>query len=599
MSRPINIYEQKYLKYKTKYLELQSKINQSGGNLKTSKNSFFNKFFKNKDVIYRLLESDKYLDNILTSKSIELPWEFETDFEEFKANPVLNEIFDIIVDGVDDKFIDEYVKMYLNGQLGGPNSISNAPSYIDAQNQLKKIKHINQVQKLEIPATFDSLSSLEDFIYETTIKNYKQIMEEADKVNVQIVLDTPNVTIYYPKTEAGSKYYGKHTKWCTAATNDNSFFQYNNKGPLYIIIPKSDTQNKFQIHFESGELMNKQNKPVNAKDVSELLKDKEFDNWFNNIVANNITDGHLLINKWLPFFKEEYISLVKKLTFVNPPSETVFDFLNKLTNLEELDFGDKFNQPLGNFLDNMTSLRVLNFGQEFNQTLANSLDNIVYLQTLNFGRFFNNGDKPIGNAFDKLINLHEINFSFWFNNGKQPFGDCFNNLTELQKLNIGHFYNEPLGNSFMNLKKLKQLILGEYFDQTLGNSLDSLNNLQELRFGKFFNNGNQPLGNSLDNLTNLRELNFGDSFNQELAYSLDCLTNLRELNFGENFDNESLLLGNSLDNLINLQKLKFDILFNQPIIGFIDKLVNLEQITLSIYYKHPLPQKPNLKIIKV
>ena len=87
-------------------------------------------------------------------------WEFETDFEEFKANPVLNEIFDIIVDGVDDKFIDEYVKMYLNGQLGGPNSISNAPSYIDAQNQLKKIKHINQVQKLEIPATFDSLSSL-------------------------------------------------------------------------------------------------------------------------------------------------------------------------------------------------------------------------------------------------------------------------------------------------------------------------------------------------------------------------------------------------------------------------------------------------------
>ena len=109
-----NNYRQKYLKYKTKYLELQSKLNnQSGGNLKTAKNSFFNKIFKNKDVVYKLLESDKYLDDQLTSKSIELPWDFETDFEEFKKNPVLNEIFDIIVDGIDDKIIDEYINCLL------------------------------------------------------------------------------------------------------------------------------------------------------------------------------------------------------------------------------------------------------------------------------------------------------------------------------------------------------------------------------------------------------------------------------------------------------------------------------------------------------
>jgi phage-related protein len=514
--------------------------------------------------------------------------------------------------------------MYLNGKLGEPNSIENARRYIDAQVQLKKIKHSKQALKLEIPATFDSLTSLEDFIYETTINNYKQIMEEADQVNVDVVLDTPNVTIYHPKTETGAKYYGKHTKWCTAATNDNRFLLYNKKGPLYIIIPKSSPQNKFEIQFESVELRDKQNKPVDSQYLSELLKDKEFDHWFNNKVANNITDGHLLINSWLPFFKEEYISIIKKITLVNLPSGPIFNFLNKLSNLQELNFGDKFNQPLANSLDNMTSLRVLTFGQDFNQTLANSLDRLVNLQKLNFGRFFNNGDQPLGNALDKLTNLHELNFDMWFNNGKQPFGNSFNNLVNLQKLNIGQYFNKPLGSSLDGLINLQQLIFGEFFnngDQSLGSSLDGLINLQELIFGKFFNNGNQPLGSSLNNLIKLQKLTFCYKFNQPLANSLDNLTNLQQLTFGEEFDqplgsslnnltklqqltfsgyfnNGNQPLGSSLDNLINLEKLKLGNIFKQPVMDSVDKLVNLQQLTLPIYYKHPLPQKPNLKIIK-
>ena len=80
-------------------------------------------------MIYGLLKSDTYLIVKLTSKSIELPSEIETDVEALKTNPVLNEIFDIIVDGVDDKIIDEYVKIYLNGKLGGPNSIENIGRY--------------------------------------------------------------------------------------------------------------------------------------------------------------------------------------------------------------------------------------------------------------------------------------------------------------------------------------------------------------------------------------------------------------------------------------------------------------------------------------
>ena len=539
-------YRQKYLKYKTKYLELQSELNnQSGGTLITAKNSFFNKIFTNKNVVYRLLESDKYLNDKLTIESIELPQELETDLEKLKENPVLNKIFNIIVDGVDDKMIDEYVKMYLNGKLGEPNSIENATRYLDAQFQLKKLRVKKQSLKLEIPATFNSLTNLEDFIYETTINNHKLIMKEADQKDVEVVLDTPNLTIYHPKTEDAAKYYGKHTRWCTAATNKNMFSDYNNRGPLYIIIPKSDSKNKFQIHFESLELTNKQDRPVSVSYVSELLNDKEFDKWFNDKIVIDLTDEHLKINGWLPIFTEEYSILIKKLTIIglSSDSESVLNSLYKLTNLEELDFGSRFDE-----------------------SLSTSLDKLVNLQQLTFGDLFNNDNQPLDSSLDKLVNLQQLTFGWDFNNG-----------------------NQPLDSSLDKLVNLKQLTIGSEFDQPLANSLDKLVNLQQLTLWYY----NRPLVNSLDKLINLQELTlFG--FNQPLDSSLDELVNLQQLTFGEEFDQP---LANSLDNLINLQKLTFGWNFNQPFANSLNNLTNLQELTFASTYKHSLPQKPNLKII--
>jgi len=252
MSHQNNIYQQKYLKYKVKYLKLQDILNNvTGGGLATAKNSFFNKIFNNKELMYNLFKADNYLMKKLSEK--QLPIFTELKLDELKQNLVLNELFSLIVANIDDKLMDEYLKIYLNGNLGSSNSIENKGRYKDQQLKLKKLKDNKQYLKLEIPATFDSLADLEQFIKTNednllkidkknqskrkTNEVHKIIKEEGES-DVNIILDTPNLIVYNPTTESGAKFYGRGTRWCTAANNSNMFCYYNNEGPLYIIQSK-------------------------------------------------------------------------------------------------------------------------------------------------------------------------------------------------------------------------------------------------------------------------------------------------------------------------------------------------------------------------
>ena len=77
--------------------------------------------------------------------------------------------------------------------------------------------------------------------------------------------------IIIPKTEAASRYWGKHTHWCTAADSENNVFNYYNRmGPLYILINKSNPNEKYQFHFESSQFMDVNDAPI---DIPMFLKD--------------------------------------------------------------------------------------------------------------------------------------------------------------------------------------------------------------------------------------------------------------------------------------------------------------------------------------
>ena len=94
-----------------------------------------------------------------------------------------------------------------------------------------------------------------------------------DKGEAKEVYNDDKVRVIRPLDQQASCYYGQGTRWCTAATKgDNMFNAYSKHGPLFIIIPKNPQYKgeKYQLAYESGQLMNE-------KDEPELLgKLKEF-----------------------------------------------------------------------------------------------------------------------------------------------------------------------------------------------------------------------------------------------------------------------------------------------------------------------------------
>ena len=127
-------------------------------------------------------------------------------------------------------------------------------------------KDINKynIRKLE-----DFISGFEEEDSELMSKTdiEKEIKKDIEKYELK------NWTIVIPKTEESACFYGKGTKWCTAATGyNNQFSNYNSRGKLYIIINKNDPSEKYQFHFEDKQFMD-----VKDRDIvlGEFLEENE------------------------------------------------------------------------------------------------------------------------------------------------------------------------------------------------------------------------------------------------------------------------------------------------------------------------------------
>ncbi len=140
--------------------------------------------------------------------------------------------------------------------------------------KLKKTKKIKgdaaDINKYDINTLADFMFGFgEDDVVSNTEKE-KNIKQDVEKYSVG------EWDIIVPKTEEASCYYGKGTRWCTAADYDNMFNTYNNDGKLWIIINKKDPSNKYQFHFESGQYMNPLDREIDLDgffDYNEELRD--------------------------------------------------------------------------------------------------------------------------------------------------------------------------------------------------------------------------------------------------------------------------------------------------------------------------------------
>lgn len=118
-----------------------------------------------------------------------------------------------------------------------------------------------------------------DQVYEA-VKNYMadptqatSKSDEARKIKemgAEKVYEDKDWLIIVPKTQEAAIYYGKGTKWCTAATGGYNYFErYSNEGRLYININKH-TGDKYQFHFESNSFMDAEDKPITGIIAEEI-----------------------------------------------------------------------------------------------------------------------------------------------------------------------------------------------------------------------------------------------------------------------------------------------------------------------------------------
>ena len=158
-------YYDKYLKYKTKYLQLKNKY-QFGGSYSTAEKYFYSQIKKNYEQIYTIFNNDNFLKSIQPTQPFVLPEitsiNSKTPIEEIKRIEIFNKIFAHIKTIIDTKNIDILIKIYMGNNLGSPNSLENIGRFKDNIEKLNIL--IENRIKDRTKESFTSLQDLESYI---------------------------------------------------------------------------------------------------------------------------------------------------------------------------------------------------------------------------------------------------------------------------------------------------------------------------------------------------------------------------------------------------------------------------------------------------
>ena len=164
--------------------------------------------------------------------------------------------FEILNEGREDEFKVKYSKKFNADQL--KKIIDNVPKkFLDwVGKSLDSIGFNERLQ--EVSRYLREFEKISSNLPKTDINSYQSIQELADALfayankprrdfpKVQggnVVYDDGRYFVVNPQTHSASCYYGKGTKWCTAADTDYQFNKYNDDGKLFYILDKTKPTN--------------------------------------------------------------------------------------------------------------------------------------------------------------------------------------------------------------------------------------------------------------------------------------------------------------------------------------------------------------------
>ena len=149
--------------------------------------------------------------------------------------------------------------------------------------RFKELRKKNKIPKEQTDInkfkTLDQLDDMLDKFREDDEPTSKKAIENRfyETGQAKLIHNDENIKVVVPNTTAASCFFGKNTRWCTAASNPdqwgniyNAFNSYNERGPLYIILIKKLNQ-RYQLQYSSSdrvELMDELDHPVKPRDLA-------------------------------------------------------------------------------------------------------------------------------------------------------------------------------------------------------------------------------------------------------------------------------------------------------------------------------------------
>lgn len=162
------------------------------------------------------------------------------------------------------KYTQALARMYANGLIKWEDVGSTMRDYLTkfatlAVKKLLKPEHADFNRFKDLKSFYDVVDQYAD----------PEEREKKSKGDAKEVYKDANVRIIQPEDINAACYYGQGTRWCTAADSNNMFDRYNNEGPMYILLPTTAKHEgeKYQIHPESGQYMDEQDRDVEAQDL--------------------------------------------------------------------------------------------------------------------------------------------------------------------------------------------------------------------------------------------------------------------------------------------------------------------------------------------
>lgn len=187
-----------------------------------------------------------------------------------------------------------------NGEIENIGHVTDVLTrFEEEKNHLKNkdVMRYKSVQELENMLNNDD--SYTELSHRQEVRQRQKDRREADvEKDADVVYRDENWTVYVPKTYAAECKLGQGTTWCTASTESDYYYNmYLRNYPgskYYVIINNKDPKEKYQLHIESGQFMDRDDDPV---DLIPFLNEHEgLYNYFHDVIADSIMDTLHVVN---------------------------------------------------------------------------------------------------------------------------------------------------------------------------------------------------------------------------------------------------------------------------------------------------------------